>query len=84
MFYLHRRTPSGVHHFMGEFETDYVEYAFRDCVNDHTNNDVWIATDTSIPYSFNRIISYNPDLHNYETVDDWDYSILQTFLTVTN
>ena len=79
MFYLHRRTRFGVYHLMGDFETDYVEYAFRDCVNNHTDNYVWITTDADVPYNFN-FIAYDPDHDNYLDVDDWDYSILQLAL----
>ena len=62
---------------MGEYETDYVEFAFRDCVNSYTGDNVWVSTDADIPYN-HMLINYDPDHHNYEDVDDWDYSILQT------
>ena len=42
-YVLHRRTSSGVYHLMGDYETDYVHYAFRDCVSNHTDSYVWVT-----------------------------------------
>lgn len=40
---LHRNTMNGVYHLMGEFETDYVHYAFKDCVAGHNQDYVWVT-----------------------------------------
>lgn len=40
---LHRNTPHGVYHMMGEYETDCVHFAFKDCVSNHTSNYVWVT-----------------------------------------
>lgn len=40
---LHRRTNLGTYVLMGEYETDYVHYAFRDCVSNHTESYVWVT-----------------------------------------
>jgi len=77
MFYLHRRTSYGRYQLMGEYETDYVEFAFRDCVNSYVGDNVWVSTDADIAYN-HMLINYDPDHHNFLDVDDWDYSILQT------
>jgi len=42
-YQLHRRTDHGVYHHMGEYETDYVHYAFKDCVSNHTGDYVWVT-----------------------------------------
>ena len=71
MYYLHRSTRHGVYHLMGEYETDYVAYAFKDCVAEHTGDRIWITTDLDVPYNFN-LVQYDPDHDDYLTVDDWD------------
>ena len=57
---LHRRSHAGVYTLMGEFETDYVEFAFRDCIQDHTGSRVWVTDKDGI-----IIESYDPDHDDY-------------------
>lgn len=40
---LHRSTPYGVYHLMGDYETDAVHFAFRDCVASHSLDYVWVT-----------------------------------------
>lgn len=70
MFSLHRRTFHGVYHLMGDYETDYVEFAFKDCVNNHVGSNVWISTSLDVPYA-HRLVHYDPDHDDYLDVYDW-------------
>ncbi len=56
---------------MGDYLTDYFEFAFKDCVNQHTGSYVWLSTDESISHS-HCLVAYDPDHDRYEDVDDWD------------
>jgi hypothetical protein len=55
---------------MGEYETDYVEFAFKDCVNNHVGSNVWISTSLDVPYA-HRLVHYDPDHDDYLDVYDW-------------
>ena len=57
---LHRRTDHGVYHFMGEFETDYVHYAFRDCVAGHNYDYVWVTVSDGL-----TLEAYDKDHDDY-------------------
>jgi hypothetical protein len=70
MFSLHRRTSHGVYHLMGEYETNYIAFAFKDCVNNHVGSNVWISTDLNVPYA-HRLVHYDPDHDDYDDVDNW-------------
>ena len=59
-YLLHRRTDHGVYHFMGEFETDYVHFAFRDCVSNHTGDYVWVTDANEL-----TLEAYDKDHDNY-------------------
>ena len=55
---------------MGEFETDYVAFAFKDCVNNHVGSNVWISTDLNVPHA-QRLVHYDPDHNDYDDVYNW-------------
>jgi hypothetical protein len=55
---------------MGEYETDYVAFAFKDCVNNHVGSNVWISTDLNVPYA-HMLVNYDPDHDDYDDVDNW-------------
>jgi hypothetical protein len=42
-YQLHMNTNHGVYHHMGEYETDYVHYAFKDTVSNHSLSYVWVT-----------------------------------------
>lgn len=73
-YQLHRNTPHGRYVFMGDFETDYVTIAFKDCVSNHTGDYVWVTTSDPEGYP-GTLFHYDPDHHDYLAVDDWDLSI---------
>lgn len=75
MYYLHRRTSHGTYHLMGDFPTNYVSFAFKDCVNNHTGDYVWITTDEDVPYNF-HLVAYDPSVDDFLDVDDWDVDSL--------
>lgn len=78
MYHLHRNTSHGRYVFMGEFETDYVIYAFKDCVNEHTGDYVWVTSaDPSHPDNYaGTLFHYDPDHHDYLEVNDWELSVI--------
>lgn len=59
-YYLHRRTNLGTYHLMGEYETDYVHWAFKDCVSNHTGSYVWVTNASGI-----TLENYDKDHDNY-------------------
>jgi hypothetical protein len=74
LYSLHRRTSYGVYHLMGDYETDYVEFAFKDCVGNHSGDRVWISTTLDVPYS-NMLVLYDPDHDDYLDVDNWTINL---------
>ena len=59
-YVLHRRTSHGVYHLMGDYETDYVHYAFKDCVSNHTGDYVWVTDNEGL-----TLENYDKDHDDY-------------------
>ena len=74
IYTLHARSNHGTYHHLGDYETDYVTFAFKDAVNENTHWRHWISSEAC-----SRLVEYDPDHHDFLDVDNWTIDLNASF-----